>query len=114
MTGSSEFHDALFHLPRARQFLQRTNSDGDIEHRDIAAAPHDAGIDAIACGPMDDDFVDQATEERFFAGGGHQRPLPQLRQMLPEISEGRAQFVAHRITRSCGVLPILIESRLGR
>jgi hypothetical protein len=89
MTGSSEFHNASFQLLCAREFLQRTVRDWDIEHSDIAATPHDAGMDTIARGPMDDDLVDQTTQQRLFACGGQERSLPQLWQVLSEFCEGR-------------------------
>src|SRR5882724_7842697 len=113
MTGSSEFHDALFHLLAARKLLQRSDRDGDIEHSDIAAPPHDAGMNAIARGPMDDDLVDQTTQQRLFSCSGQERSLPQFRQVFSEFCEGRPQFSANRLTCDYRMLRIFIDSRLS-
>jgi len=86
-------YDAPLHLLSARELCKRAHCDWDIQHRNIAAAPEDACPHVVTNSPVDDDLVNQGSQQRLLAGGAQERTMPQLGQLLSEIEEGCAQLL---------------------
>ena len=57
--GGSELENQRFHFLGVREFGERADGNGKICRSYLAALPNDPEVDGIACGAVDDHFVDQ-------------------------------------------------------
>ena len=65
MARGKEGQNLLFHCGGPVQVREGADADGDREGARRPAFPHNTGLDLVPGRPMDDDFVDQTTQERF-------------------------------------------------
>ena len=90
------FQDDPFHLLCTHQILERSNGDGDREHRCFASSPDNACLDRFRRGSVQHDFIDKAAQESFFLLLRKKPLVPERWKMLTDGLERCLKLLTER------------------